>query len=66
MTVVAYVLMPRAKSNVQTPTAGEVSMTTSDEGLEIPVIFGRVWLEGSNVVWYGDVTNSPIRYKDEV
>lgn len=64
-TAIAYLLMPPPKkSRTQTPAAGEVSVTTAQEGLEIPVIFGTVWLEGTSVVWYGDVTNTPIRYND--
>jgi hypothetical protein len=44
---------PAALDDVQAPTA--------DDGREIPVVFGTVWLNGPNVLWFGDLRTTAIR-----
>jgi hypothetical protein len=39
----------------------DFSVPTADEGREIPVVFGEVWLKSPNVVWYGDLRVEDIR-----
>jgi len=46
---------PAALSDFDVPTA--------EEGRQIPVVFGEVWIKGSNVLWYGDLRSTPIRKK---
>ena len=35
----------------------------AEDGKELNVIFGTVWLKSSNVVWYGDLRSKAIRKK---
>jgi len=42
-------------------TLSDVDAPTAEEGRPIPVVFGTVWLRAPNVLWYGDLQNSPIR-----
>lgn len=36
---------------------------TAEEGRPVPVVFGTVKVEGSNVLWYGGLFIEPIRKK---
>lgn len=40
---------------------GDFDIPTADQDRAIPVIFGRVWVTGPNVVWYGDLKSTPIK-----
>jgi len=40
---------------------GDFDVPTADQDRAIPVIFGRVWVTGPNVVWYGDLKVVPIK-----
>lgn len=42
---------------------GDFNITTATEGRPVPVIFGRVRLNGTNVIWYGDLGFSPVTYQ---
>ena len=48
---------PRAAS------IGDFDVPTADQDRAIPVVFGRVWITGPNVVWYGDLKVVPIKKK---
>jgi hypothetical protein len=39
----------------------DFDIPTAEEGRPIPVVFGEVLVKGSNVVWYGNLTTSPIK-----
>lgn len=39
---------------------GEFTVPTAEESRSIPVVFGKVWVSGPNVVWYGDLQIVPI------
>lgn len=41
----------------------DFELPTAEEGREIPVVFGEVWITGPNVLWYGDLTSKPIKKK---
>lgn len=34
----------------------DFTVPTAEENRAIPVVFGKVWVSGPNVVWYGDLT----------
>lgn len=36
---------------------------TAEEGRPIPVVFGTVKITGSNILWYGNLTTTPIKTK---
>lgn len=59
--VVSIALAPKPKTTKIKP--GEVEAPTAEEGREIPVLFGTRYINGPNVVWYGDIRAQPIRKK---
>jgi hypothetical protein len=40
---------------------GDFDVPTADQDRAIPVVFGKVWITGPNVVWYGDLKVVPIK-----
>lgn len=52
----AMVLMrPKIPSSGIKPTSfDDFKVPTAQEGRPIPVLFGRRWISGENIVWYGD------------
>jgi len=64
--VVSYViqnaLAPKPKAP-QAATLDSVDAPLAEEGVEVPVIFGDVWLRSPNVLWYGDMGTTPIQTK---
>jgi len=38
----------------------DVGAPTAEPGRPIPVVFGTVLVKSPNVVWYGDLGNSPV------
>jgi hypothetical protein len=58
--LISYALRP--KPPTPRPAAlGEFNVPTAEEGRPIPVIFGTVWITGPNVLWYGDLSSTPIK-----
>lgn len=45
------------------PGLSDINLPTSDEGREIPVLFGTRQLKGPMIVWYGDFRSLAIRQK---
>lgn len=41
----------------------DFEIPTAEQGRPIPVVFGTVLIEGSNVIWYGDLGTEPIKSK---
>jgi hypothetical protein len=63
VSVVLYLAMPKPKPNFNQgtpPPAKDVEVPTVSQSAIIPVVFGSVWLNHPNVVWYGDVGVTPI------
>lgn len=57
--ILSYALRPR----VQQPAAAslsDVAIPQIEIGRPVAVVFGEVWIDDSNIIWYGDLTNQPI------
>ncbi len=37
------------------------SMPVAEIGKPVPVVFGQVWVRGSNILWYGNLRTSAIK-----
>jgi len=59
---VSYALAPKPP-DAAPATLSEFDAPTADEGKPIPVVFGTVFVNSPNVVWYGDLGTAPI-YSD--
>lgn len=64
--VIAIVLQeltrPKPKLEDERPKGlGDFNFPTATEGRVVPLIWGRVKLDGPNVVWYGDLVQDPIQ-----
>ena len=60
--VISAALAPKPKPP-KPASITDFDVPTAEEGREIPVVFGEVWISGPNVLWYGDLTSSPIKKK---
>ena len=60
--VISAMLAPKP---TQPPPAGigDFTVPTAEQNRTIPVIFGKVWITGPNVVWYGELASTPITKK---
>lgn len=61
--VIAAILSYALRPKPQTPPAAtldDVSIPTIEIGKPVAVVFGECWVDDSNVIWYGDLQNSPI------
>jgi len=57
--ILSYALAPKP----QTPapdTLSDVSVPTIELGKPVSVAFGTVWVDDSNVLWFGDLSSQPI------
>lgn len=59
-TILSYLLQPKPE-NAKPAALGDFNVPTADPNRSIPVVFGTVWVEDPNVVWYGDLLADPIR-----
>ncbi len=57
--VLSIVLAPKPPQ-VKDPSINDISVPVATESDPIPVVFGKVWIESPNVVWYGDLLAIPI------
>lgn len=58
--ILSYALTP--KPQTQPPdTLSDVSVPTIEIGKPVSVAFGDVWIDDSNVLWYGDLSSQPIQ-----
>ena len=57
--ILSYALTPKPQT---TPpdTLSDVSVPTIEIGKPVSVAFGDVWIDDSNVLWYGDLSSQPI------
>jgi len=58
--VLAFALAPKPPKP-RPPELEDVEAPTAEEGKAIPVVFGTVWINGANVIWYGDLRTTPIK-----
>lgn len=57
--LVSYALAP--KPPIPEPASlSDINVPMAEPGSGIPVVFGRVVIEDSNTVWYGDLNVTPI------
>jgi hypothetical protein len=61
LTVVAYLLMPKAKQS--NPEFRDLEYPTADAGRNIPVIQGTVTIKGVNVLHYTEKTTRTYKVK---
>lgn len=64
--VVSYYIQQALAPKPQAPqaaTLGDFNAPTAEEGREIPVIFGTVWVKDPNMIWYGDLKTTAIKTK---
>lgn len=60
--IISYVV--RAKPPVPRPSSLEdFNVPTAEDGRETAMIFGTVWIDDPNVLWYGDLRTTPIKVK---
>lgn len=58
--IYVYATMPSPPSK-QPPALGDLGVPTAEDGREIMMIFGEGWIDDNNVLWYGDLTTTPIQ-----
>lgn len=59
ISAIAYALTPKPK--VTSPIAGNLDVPMPQLGQPISVIFGRVWLKGAAVSYYGNARTTTIK-----
>ncbi len=58
-TILSYALRPKVWPPFPA-TLADVNVPQVEIGKPIAVVFGEVWIDDSNVLWYGNLNNSPI------
>lgn len=58
--VASYYLQPGPQVPDDAIAAESADVPTADASRKIPVVFGRVMVKDSNVVWWGDLSTSDI------
>ncbi|HGM4836178.1 hypothetical protein [Stenotrophomonas maltophilia] len=60
--IISYVTRPRP--TVPKPAALEdFNVPTAEDGRECAMIFGTVWIDDPNVLYYGDLRTTPVKTK---
>ena len=59
-TAISYAMMPKPPAAQPPSEISDFDVPTAEEGRAIPVVFGTVKIKGANVLWYGDLSSSPI------
>ena len=62
ISIASYVMARKAANQDTQSTAGDLQVTTAEEGKTIPVVFGTCW-RGQNVAQYGDVSSEAVKAK---
>ena len=63
MSVIVSAMLAPKPPQPRAAAIGDFDVPTAEQDRAIPVIFGRVWITGPNVVWYGDLKVTPIKKK---
>lgn len=58
--VISYAMQPKPP-NPKPPTLEEMNVPTTEEGRELPWVFGEWLFKDPNCVWFGDLKTRPIR-----
>lgn len=62
--ILADLLRPKPKNEGAKPAGlGDFSFPTATEGRVVPLIWGTVQISGPNIVWFGDLKQTPIVQK---
>lgn len=59
--IIVYVLEAALTPKPKDPEAQHPQVPTAEEGRPKPVIFGMVWIDDSQVLWWGDELATPIK-----
>lgn len=57
--VLSYAMQPKPQQP-NPDTLSDVSVPTIEIGKPVSVAFGEVWVDDSNILWYGDLSSQPI------
>lgn len=58
LSALGYLLMPKPKME-KGDDVTDMENPTAEAGRPIPVLFGELEITGTNIIWYGDKTNTP-------
>ncbi len=58
--VLSVAMRPKPQSQ-KPPALADFQVPTAEEGREVLVIFGEVWVEDPNVLAFGDLRTTPIK-----
>jgi len=62
--LITELLRPKPNlENAKPAGLGDFNVPTATEGRVVPIIWGKIKLQGPNIVWYGDLTNTAITVK---
>lgn len=63
VSTVSYLIRPKAPTpaGAEAATLDQFDVPTAEDGRSIPVLFGRRWVSGPNVLWYGDLYCEPVK-----
>jgi len=59
--VIAVVALTPKPKNAQPSSLQDFDVPTAEDGREVIDICGTVWIDDPNVIWYGDLSTTPIR-----
>lgn len=62
VTLLSLALAPGPKSQ-KPPLLGDFSVPTAQDGRDITMIFGTVWIDDPNIINYGNLRTRPIHAK---
>lgn len=56
----SYALRPKPPVP-KAATLSDFNIPTPEVGKPLPVVFGDVWVDNADVLWYGDLSTQPIK-----
>lgn len=61
--VVSLFVAARAKrgTNAKPPALTDFNVPTVEDGRPVAMVFGTVWIDDPNILWYGDLETYPIK-----
>lgn len=58
--IYSWVNRPKPQ-NAKPPALADFDVPTAEEGREVCKVFGTVWIDDPNVLWFGDLRYTPIQ-----